>query len=104
MTTEMTERARIGWEHPENRSEPPAASPSEEPTFAVRSIGLGRAFFGMAVAGSVGCILTLATVAQPLGAGDTVAAMTMLPLSLMLISIVNGWIAVNLFLGSGLKK
>jgi hypothetical protein len=65
---------------------------------------MGRAFFGMAVAGSVGCILTLATVAQPLGAGDTVAAMTMLPLSLMLIAIVNGWIAVNLFLGSGLKK
>jgi hypothetical protein len=52
----------------------------------------------------VGCVLTLLTLAYPLGAGDTGAALALLPLVLVLIAIVNGWIAANLFLGAGPPK
>ena len=105
MPSETAELRRLTFaDHPENRAaNPTEASPNEsEPV--IRPIGLGRAFFGMGVGGLVGSVLTILTVAFPLGAGDTLAAMSMLPLALVLIAIVNGWIAVNLFVGSGLHK
>lgn len=91
-------------DHPENRVVEPHIDP-QDATGSVRpAIGMGRALFGMWVSGMVGSLLTLMTVAYPLGAGDTTAALSILPLVLVLISIVNGWIAANLFMDSGLSK
>jgi len=101
MAAETMERARLTHStHPENRVEARPDASAEQPESDVRPIGLGRVLFGMAAAGFVGSLLTLMTVAHPLGAGDTTAALSMLPLALMLITIVNGWLAASLFLGS----
>ena len=92
-------------DHPENRPETgPEERSGTAPEPGVRPIGFGRALAGMWLGGAVGSLLTLMTVAYPLGAGDTTAAFSVLPLALMLIAIVNGWIAANLFLDSGLHK
>ena len=105
MAPEMMDLRRVSAaDHPENR---PAES---EPTPAIRETdsNLPAAFVksvvAMWLAGLVGSLLTLMTVAYPLGAGDTVAALSMLPLAVTLICIVNGWIAANVYLSSGLKK
>jgi hypothetical protein len=105
MAAESVEHRRLAYsEHPENRVEKQPEVTPDQPEPAVRPIGLGRALFGMGAAGFVGSLLTLMTVAHPWGAGDTVAALSMLPLVLTLICIVNGWIAASLFLPSGMDK
>lgn len=105
MRNETVERPRLtGADHPENRPDPEPAKAPESPAEVKITMGFCRAMAGMWIAGTVGCVLTLMTVAYPLGAGDTTAALSMLPLALVLIAIVNGWIAANLFLGSGLRK
>jgi hypothetical protein len=105
MAAETAELRRLTYaEHPENRVEHQPEVTSDRPEPAVRPIGMGRVLFGMGAAGFVGSLLTLMTVAYPLGAGDTVAALSMLPLALTLICIVNGWIAASLFLPSGMRK
>ena len=105
MAHETIERQRLSRaDHPENRPDPvPVAGPGE-PEEAYTPPSFLRALVGTWLAGTVGSVLTLITIAYPLGAGDTVAALSILPLVLVLIAIVNGWIAANLFLGSGLRK
>lgn len=105
MTPEMMDLRRLtAADHPENRPMVPTSEPAALGKSPVRPISFFRALAGMWIGGIVGSLLTLMTVAYPLGAGDTVAAFSMLPLALMLIAIVNGWIAGNLFLDSGLRK
>ena len=89
-------------DHPENRPSTPDDSSGGD--IKVRPIGWWRALFGMWLAGVVGSLFAVLMVAYPLGAGDTVAALCMIPLMLALIAIVNGWIAANLFLESGLDR
>jgi hypothetical protein len=102
MPAEQLEVPRLAAaEHPENRLE---AETAADPLRAGRPISFCRGLCGMWIAGMVGSLLTLMTVAYPLGAGDTTAALSILPLVLVLIAIVNGWIAANLFIGSGLEK
>ena len=105
MPNEMTELKRLGRaDHPENRPDPdPVETPSAPPTTEIPP-GFLRALAGTWLAGTVGCVLTLLTLAYPLGAGDTRAALALLPMVLVLIAIVNGWIAANLFLGAGPPK
>ena len=105
MTPEMTNLKRMSAaDHPENRLMAPTPDSAPVPAKPARPISFYRALAGMWIGGAVGSALTLLTVAYPLGAGETVAAFSMLPLALMLIAIVNGWIAANLFLDSGLRK
>ena len=105
MVSQTVELQRLTMaEHPENRPDPVRAEAPRLPEKSDSKPGFFRALAGMWIAGTVGCLLTLMTVAYPLGAGDTVAAFSMLPLALVLIAIVNGWIAANLFLGSGLRR
>ena len=100
MSPEMLELRRVsGGVHPENR---PVESESTQPvheTDPSPPAAFCRSVPSMWLAGFVGSLLTLMTVAYPLGAGDTVAALSMLPLALVLMAIVNGWIAANLYLG-----
>ncbi|HZL73541.1 MAG TPA: hypothetical protein VFC86_13850 [Planctomycetota bacterium] len=105
MAAETAELRRLTFaEHPENRVDSGTEIPTDRPETGAHKVGLGRALFGMGAAGFVGSLLTLMTVAHPLGAGDTVAALSMLPMALTLICIVNGWIAASLFLSTGLRK
>ena len=105
MPSEQLEVHRLtAADHPENRAVEPQVAPQEATGPARPSIGFGRAMFGMWIAGMVGSLLTLMTVAFPLGAGDTTAALSILPLVLVLIAIVNGWIAANLFMDSGVNQ
>lgn len=105
MAAETVELRRLAYsDHPENRVAKEAEVPADRPETQAHKVGLGRALFGMGAAGFVGSLLTLMTVAYPLGAGDTVAALSMLPMALTLICIVNGWIAASLFLSTGLRK
>jgi len=105
MAAETMELPRLTHStHPENRVSTEAEIPTDRPETGAHKVGLGRALFGMGAAGFVGSLLTLMTIAHPLGAGDTVAALSMLPMALTLICIVNGWIAASLFLSTGLRK
>lgn len=99
MTPDLADLQRLtAANHPENhlpveeKTAPLAADDPSPPASFCRSLAM------MWLAGLVGSGLTLMTVAYPLGAGDTVAALAMLPLALVLIAIVNGWIAANVFL------
>lgn len=102
MSPELLNLQRVtAADHPENRAVERQVVPQDATGPAHPSIGFGRAMFGMWIAGMVGSLLTLMTVAFPLGAGDATAALSILPLVLVLIAIVNGWIAANLFMDSG---
>jgi hypothetical protein len=88
-------------EHPENR--PSAPEEISDGDFVTRPISFTRALIGMWLAAAVGMVLTVLIVAYPLGAGDTLAALSMTPLLILLVAIATGWMAANLFLESGLK-
>src|SRR5262245_22893105 len=105
MAVEQLNRARLtAADHPENRAPETRLDQPVEFIAGRRPIGIGRAVMGVCLGGFVGSLLTILTVANPLGAGDKTAALSMLPLALVLITIVNAWMAVNLFLDSGIRK
>ena len=100
MANDLIEPCRlIPVVHPENRPELRESADPVESTPARPAIGFGRALAGVWIGGAIGCLLTLMTLAWPLGAGDTTAALSILPLVLVLIAVVNGWMATNLVLG-----
>src|SRR5688572_7192007 len=99
MPAQLRQGPRVTAEdHPENRGVPQPLPAEDDGNFKTRPIGFARALAGMWIGGGVASLLTLMTVAYPLGAGDTVAALSMLPLAVTLFLIVSGWIAANLFL------
>ena len=72
-------------------------------SFSVHFSGASPEQFAF-LAGTVGSVLTLMCLGAALDGGDYRAAYSMWPLTLTLIAVVNGWIAVNVFIGSGLRK
>ena len=89
-------------EHPENQPELQPVSTSDDGNMKVRPISFARGLAGVWIGAAVGSLLTLMTVAYPLGAGDTIAVVSMLPLAVTLVAVVTGWIAAQLFLDPGL--
>ena len=101
MASELVDVPRLAAaDHPENRPIIEPATPGIEAEDPSPPVSFCRSVATMWLAGVVGSVLTLMTVAYPLGAGDTTAALSMLPMALVLIAIVNGWIAANLYLAS----
>lgn len=105
MRNESIEQERLtGANHPENRPDPEPVQAPEETSGTRLPPGFFRALVASWLAGTVGCLLTLMTIAHPLGAGDTGAALALLPFALVLIAIVNGWITASIFPASGPPK
>lgn len=90
--------------HPENRivEEPVAAQ--DEPESLIARPSLCKVLLFSGLAGTVGSVLTFMCMGLALGGGDMVAALSIWPLVLLLIAVINGWIALNVFVGSGLPK
>lgn len=103
MIAEKTSVRRVSaGEHPENRAELQSPPAPGDGNMKVRPISFARGLAGVWIGAAVGSLLTIMTVAYPLGAGDTIAVVSMLPLAVTLIAVVTGWIAAQLFLDPGL--
>jgi hypothetical protein len=90
--------------HPENRIVEEPMAPQEEPESLIAKPSLCKVLVFSGLAGTVGSILTFMCMGLALSGGDMRAALSIWPMVLMLIAVMNGWIAVNVFVGSGLPK
>jgi hypothetical protein len=90
--------------HPENRIEAVPVKPQVEDELLIARPSLCKVLSFAFLSGTVGSVLTLMCLGLPLNGGDLTAALSIWPLVLVLIAVVNGWIAANVFVGSGLPK
>ena len=90
--------------HPENRPEEKTETGPLESAAPSRPAGFFRFLAAVWIGAAVGSLLTVLTVAAPLGAGETAAALAMIPLVGLLIGIVTAWIAACIYFGFGTSR
>src|SRR5689334_20306499 len=93
-----------GVDHPENRIVEDRPAGAEETEGVTIRSGLCKVILFSSLAGTVGSVFTFLCLGLALSGGDSRAAYSIWPLVLFLIAVINGWIAVNLFAGSGLSS
>jgi len=97
------EEEQVVFQQDPQESENPGRPQEGPDSVSIRS-SLCKVLVFSGLAGTVGSILTFMCLALPLGGGDFLTALCIWPLVLVLVAVVNGWMAANLFVGSGLPK